>query len=95
MTKPHKKDPIPGQVSREELARFWDTHSIADYRDELSPVQVTFAKNLSQKLAIRLDTQTLTAVQQEAYRKGIGPSTFVRMIVKDYFHTGRNKVSAA
>lgn len=28
-----KKDPIPPNVNRQELARFWNTHSVANYTD--------------------------------------------------------------
>ncbi|MHB8575587.1 MAG: CopG family antitoxin [Dehalococcoidia bacterium] len=41
------RDPIPEFASREEEARFWDTHDLADYWDEFKPVRVQFAKNIS------------------------------------------------
>lgn len=40
--KPHKKDLIPRNVSREELAQFWATHSFADYWEELKPVTMAY-----------------------------------------------------
>lgn len=86
MTNTPHKSRIPAFKNYQEEAAFWDTHSFTEFLDETKPVNLHFAKNLSQKLAVRLDTQTLTAVQQEAHRKGIGPSTLVRMLVKDYFH---------
>ena len=48
-----KREPIPEFASREEEARFWDTHDMADYWDEFKPVKVRFAKNLSEGLHIR------------------------------------------
>jgi predicted DNA binding CopG/RHH family protein len=72
---------IPEFANRQEEAEFWDTHSIADYWDELRPVKVTFAKNLSEGITIRLDRPTLTAVRAEARAKGIGPTTLIRMWV--------------
>ena len=39
MTKQHKKDQIPENVSREELAKFWDTHDFTDYLTELKPAK--------------------------------------------------------
>ena len=81
MTKPHKKDPIPTNVSREELAHFWDTHSIADYWQELKPVKVRFAKNLSEGITIRFDSKTLETLRERAGKKGIGATTLIRMWV--------------
>jgi hypothetical protein len=46
MTKQPNRDPIPKGGSREALAEFWDTHSLADYRDELQPLQVHFSEQM-------------------------------------------------
>jgi predicted DNA binding CopG/RHH family protein len=85
MTKQHKKDPIPQDVSREELAHFWDTHSIADYKDELKPVQVRFTKKFSEPVTIRLDQEILQKVRQEASEKGIGATTLIRMMIYEQY----------
>jgi hypothetical protein len=79
MTKPHKKDPMPRNIGRKELAKFWDTHSFANYQDELKPAKVRFAKNLSQGITIRFDPQTLDKLRSQAHGQGIGPGTLVRM----------------
>ena len=85
MTKQHRKDPIPGKAAnRKELAYFWDTHSIADYKDELKPVTVRFAKNLSGALNIRFDPEDVSKIRAEAHKKGIGPTTLVRMWVREH-----------
>lgn len=75
--RPHSR--IPEFSSRQEEAEFWDTHSFADYWDELTPVKVRFAKNLSEGITIRFDPQTLARLRQEARRKGMGPTTLARM----------------
>ena len=75
------KEPIPEFKSREEEAEFWDTHSVADYWDEWKPVKVRFAKNLSEGITIRLDPQTMRKVRAEAKKKGLGPTTLIRMWV--------------
>jgi predicted DNA binding CopG/RHH family protein len=79
MTKQHKKDPIPEEVSREELAHFWDTHSVADYRDELKPVEVRFTKKFSEPITIRFEQEALQTIREEAGKKGIGATTLIRM----------------
>lgn len=70
---------IPQFKNRQEEADFWDTHSFTDFLDELKPVKVRFAKNLSEGITIRLDPPTLTAIRTEARAKGIGPTTLIRM----------------
>ena len=82
-TKKHR-DPQPGaNATREELANFWDTHSLADYWDEFRPVKVRFAKNLSQGITIRFNDQTLLKLRTKAEEKGIGPTTLARMWILD------------
>ncbi len=72
---------IPAFQDIEEEAEFWDTHSFADSWDELTPVKVRFAKNLSEGITIRLDPQTLQELRSQAKAKGIGPTTLIRMWV--------------
>jgi predicted DNA binding CopG/RHH family protein len=70
---------IPDFASREEEAAFWDTHDFSDYWDELTPVKVRAAKNLSEGITIRLDPDTLDQLRARAHDQGIGPTTLVRM----------------
>ncbi len=72
---------IPKFRSREEEAKFWDSHDLAGYWDEFRPVSVRFAKklSLSEGITIRLDPKTLLALRSRAERDGIGPTTLARM----------------
>ena len=80
-----KRDPMPGKnATREELAKFWDTHDFTDYLDELKPVTVSFAKNLSEGITIRFDPGTLGKLRQISRKKGIGPTTLARMWILEH-----------
>jgi hypothetical protein len=57
--------------------------NLADYQDEFETVEAKFAKNLSQGLTIRLDPATLAKVRSLAKKKGIGPTTLIRMWILD------------
>jgi predicted DNA binding CopG/RHH family protein len=72
---------IPEFATIEEEARFWDTHSTADYEAEFTPVRVRFAKRLSSGVTIRLDPDTLKQLRTMAQEKGIGPTILIRMWV--------------
>lgn len=63
------KDPIPENVSREELAKFWDTHSFSDYWDELESANVKFDKNLKHEVRITLDSKTMKKLDEKASKK--------------------------
>ncbi|MBI2861441.1 MAG: hypothetical protein HYX89_01330 [Chloroflexi bacterium] len=73
------KEPLPDFQSREEMAKFWDTHDFTDYMDEFKPVKLRVAKRLSAGLNIRLDAETLAELRAQAAERGIGPTTLARM----------------
>lgn len=74
---------IPAFQNVEEEAAFWDTHSVTDFPDELEPVRVRIVKNLSNPLTVRLDPRDRAELTRRAKARGIGPSTLVRMWVKE------------
>jgi len=80
-TAAHKPSRIPKFASVEEEAEFWDTHDFTEFWDESQPVNLRVAKNLSEGITIRLDPATTSQLRAEAAKKGIGPTTLVRMWV--------------
>lgn len=78
-----KSKKIPEFKNREEEAKFWDTHSTADYWDSWKPVKVVFAKNLSSGITVRLNSDVLKKLREKASEKGIGPTTLIRMWVME------------
>jgi hypothetical protein len=86
MTKQHTRRMIPNLKTREDVANFWDTHSAADYKDELEPVTLTPAKHLTRTMNVRFDEHDLEKLQEVAEQKGIGPSTLARMWIKERLH---------
>lgn len=77
------KEPIPAFKSREEEAEFWDTHDFADYWGEGTPVEVRFAEHLSDGITIRLDTETMQRLEQEARERGIRAHALVTQWVME------------
>lgn len=78
-----KKSKIPEFKSREEEARWFDNHSIADYQNEFKTIKAKFARNLSEGITIRLDPQTLKELRTKAHKKGLGPTTLARMWIME------------
>jgi predicted DNA binding CopG/RHH family protein len=83
MTKVKRKSKIPKFKSYQEEAEFWDTHDFTDFEDELKPVKVKFAKNLSTGITIRFDHRTLNTIRTQAAHKGIGATTLIRIWVME------------
>ena len=81
-----EKSRIPTFASREEEAKFWDSHDFSEYWDELKPVKIKFAKNLSQGITIRFDAETLEELREQAHSKGMGATTLARMWILERLH---------
>lgn len=84
------KKQIPKFNNLEEEAAFWDTHSAADYWEEMKPVNINFklkqSGDYSKVLSVRLDEETYTRINEEARKKGIGPTTLARMVLFQKYH---------
>lgn len=77
------KSRIPPFKSIAEAAAFWDTHSLADYEDELEEVSdvrfvVTRARP-RKAITVRLEEDVLDTLKMDAQNKGIGLSALIRM----------------
>jgi hypothetical protein len=73
---------IPSFSNVEEEAEFWDTHDFTDYLEEAKSVTVVYG-GLAERLTIRLEPSDRETLAQLSRSKGIGPSTLVRMWVKE------------
>lgn len=81
--KEQKRRRIPHFKTREEEAEFWDTHSLADFADELRPVQLKEERPLGHILGVRLDAWTIETLAAIGREKGIGPSTLARIWIME------------
>lgn len=75
---------IPSFANRDEETEFWDTHDTTELTGvELHPVEVTIGGDLAERLTIRLDQDDQNELSRRAQAIGVGPSTLVRMWVKE------------
>lgn len=70
---------MPDTDSIKALAKFWDTHDVTDFEDELEEVQeAVFEHYTEMNLTIRLDVQDVKRVKKLAYDKGLTDSSLLR-----------------
>ncbi len=81
-----KSKKVPEFKTIDEEAKFWDTHSITDDWEGDKPAKVGFAKNLQHILGVRLDPETITELEEQSKKKGVGPSTLARMWILEKLH---------
>src|SRR5207249_126125 len=74
---------IPRNVSVEELARFWDTHSLTEFEDELEEVTGVFARPEQDLITLHLKGRQAQALRRIARSKGIDSVALVRRWVQE------------
>lgn len=72
---------IPTFKTREEEAKFWDTHSFADYWDEFKDLDliVELQKSKEETLVVRLQKNIKDKLEAVAKHKGLSISSLARM----------------
>ena len=72
------KSKIPRFKSLEEERKFWDTHSITEFMNELKPVKVEFVRPKKKLISLRLDTSQIESLKEIASHKGLGYLSLIR-----------------
>jgi predicted DNA binding CopG/RHH family protein len=76
---------LPNTDSVEELAKFWDTHDLTDFQDELVDVdEPVFERETS--ITLRLSTMEAKAVRDMAKSKGLADEELIREWVLERIH---------
>lgn len=74
--------PIPPFKTLEDEAHFWDTHDIVEEVDDGTLVGFQQA-NKSKIITVRFEPKYLKVLREQAFRRGLGPTTLVRMWVME------------
>lgn len=72
-----KKHKLPKTDSIEKLAKFWDTHDLTDFEDELEEVtEPVFVRRA--RIQIELQSPEAAAVKKIATSKGVSQAELIR-----------------
>ncbi len=76
-----RKNRIPEFKTIQEEAEFWDTHSFAEFWDELEDVDIVFKlkKPRDETVILRVQKDIKDKIDRLARSKGLNLSTLVRM----------------
>ncbi len=70
------REPIPEQFeSIEAAADFWDTHSLADYWDQVHKVEI----KVRARRRVTLDPDVWKQISRQARIRGVSPETLVNL----------------
>ena len=79
--KKKKVSRIPKFKSLDEEARFWDTHSFADYWDEFKDVNmvVNLQKPKEETMILRVQKNLKNKIEKIAKKRGLSVSSLIRI----------------
>jgi hypothetical protein len=82
-----KRDPIPGPTADiEEIIEFWDSHSTADYDDEME--DVSFEIDLQEEVfTVALVPELVDLVERQAKARGVATETLVNLWLAERLRT--------
>jgi hypothetical protein len=78
-----KRDPLPEEFnSIEEAADFWDTHSLADYKDQQQDIDFEVELK-SEKNYFAVEQELSGIIDKLARTKGVLPETLINLWLKE------------
>lgn len=81
-----KDNSIPGFKSYEEMAEFWDAHSLADYWDQTEPAEFEFSPTARRRYLVSVDRDLLSRVQRVARIRGLSTESLVNLLLEQRLH---------
>lgn len=83
MTEANDTDQTPISHARtlDELAEFWDTHSLADYWDATQDAE--FAVRAERRHRVTLDPEVYAQIAALAQRRGLAPETLINLWLQE------------
>ena len=62
----------------EEMAEFWDTHSLADFDDQTHEVEMTFAPS-ARRSVVGIETELMAEIRRIAKERQVSTQTLVNV----------------
>jgi predicted DNA binding CopG/RHH family protein len=76
---------LPQTDSIQELARFWDTHDLTDFEDELEEVSEPIFERAT-VITLHLQSHEAEAIREMAKSKGLADAELIREWVLEKIH---------
>ena len=77
------KDRIPEATSYEEMAEFWDTHSLADYWDQTEAAEFEISDDARRHYLVSVDRDLLARVRKLARLRGVSTESLVNLLLAE------------
>lgn len=73
---------IPKMESYEQIADFWDTHSLADYWEQTEPAEFEISPTARRRYLVAVDPGILSRIQRLAHVRGLSTESLVNLLLE-------------
>ncbi len=73
---------IPELNHYEEVAEFWDTHSLADYWEQTQPATFDLAPDVGRQYWVAVDHTVLARVQRISKKRGVSIESVINLLLE-------------
>jgi hypothetical protein len=84
---------IPVFKSYDEIANFWETHSLSDYWDQTEPAEFEISTPLHRRYLVPVDRDILSRAQQIAHTRGLSTESLVNLLLEQRLREIETSVS--
>ena len=77
---------IPGMKSYEDIAEFWNTHSLADYWDQTEPAEFEISSDVRRHYFVTVDPDIFRRAQIIAKSRGLSTESLVNLLLEQRLH---------
>lgn len=73
---------IPEMESYEQIADFWDTHSLADYWEQTEPAEFEISPTARRRYLVAVDPGILNRIRRLARVRGLSTESLVNLLLE-------------
>lgn len=84
---------IPQTSSYDEIAEFWDTHSLADYWEQTEPAEFEIDPQARRRYLVALDPDLLKRVRRIAQSRGLATESLVNLLLEQRLQEVESQVA--
>jgi hypothetical protein len=77
---------LPEMTGYDQIADFWDEHSLADYWDQTEAADFELDPNARRRYLVALDPDLLQRVRKLAHVRGLSTESLVNLLLEQRLH---------
>jgi hypothetical protein len=91
----HDDKQIPAFTNYEDMAAFWETHSLTDYWDQTEPATFDVTPEARRRYLVAVDREVLARMQRLAHMCGVSSESLINLLLEQRLREVESQASNA